>query len=402
MLPLNAGLDDVFLVCLFVGSFLQSRGMLQVKWPFWAAVLFCLIFVLGDVASVMADNINLENCWQQWLKTLGLVLFVYSVSAVITTPGQIRIAVYSLLFGAFLGAVFIVYYTIFPDAYNPFQAPLWLLGPEFWSKQIIGPFFDTTVAAGVLGFTVLIGYFHIRFAKKRYKRTVIILVTGVLVLGLILCTARSGWVFVAFTMIMSSLFSKQRIMAILLILLIASMVFFSFTHFEVFSSRIGWTLYQMEGGTAAGLTSNRFDIWVQHLSNPKISWLFCGEGFTEMKGAHAHSNYVGVLMNMGLAGILFWTVYYTKMLKRTLWLSRYDPDPDMAVLFKGLFWCYIGYFAYFTVATPAQFPQVRYVDFFLMTVTFVRYHQLETEAEYYLEEEPYQAESELNQITNAD
>jgi hypothetical protein len=399
VLPLNAGLDDVFLVCLFVGSFIRSGEGLQIKWPFWASILFCLICIFGDAVSVLAGDIGLGDCWKQWLKSAGLILFVYSVSSMIKTPRQIRIAIYAFLFGALSGAVFVIFYTVFPDAYNPFQPPPWAMGPGWWGKQIIGPFVDTTIAAGVLGFAVLIGYFHIRFGKKRYKRSVIIFVTGVSVLGLILCTARSGWVFVASTVILSSLFSKNKLPAIILLALITIMIYFSFTHFEIFSKRISKTMYQMEGGTAAGLTSDRFGIWVHHLSNPKISWLFCGEGFVEMKGAHAHSNYVGIIMNMGFAGILFWLAYYIKVMKKSSWLSRYDADPDMAVLFKGVFWCYIGYFVYFIVATPAQFPQVRYVDFFLMTLICLRYQQVESEAAYVAEEEEaYLAELEYEQI----
>lgn len=81
---------------------------------------------------------------------------------------------------------------------------------------------------------------------------------------------------------------------------------------------------------------------------------------------------------------------------------KYDPDTRMSSLFTAVFWAYIGYFAFFLPSTPMMWPGVRYADFFLMALVFLRYRQVENEAEYVLEEDFYQTESELSQITKAD
>lgn len=376
MLPLNVGLDDLLLISLFIGSLIRSRGRLEVKWPFVMSILFCALFVLGDLASIAMGNLNIALLWQQWLKNLGLILFVYSISSMTKTPEQISKMIYSLLFGAFLGAVFVIYYAIIPYAYNPFQIPYHLLGHEAWTKQALGPFGDTAIAGGVLGFAVLIGYFRIRFAKDRYKRPVIVIVTGVLLLGLLLSSSRSGWIFVLFPLVLSSLLSKQRVLGIFLLGTIIIVVFASLTYFRVFSTRMDATIYQITSGELHTVSSNRFEMWIEHLSKPSIKWLFFGEGFAIMGGAHVHNNYLGILKNMGLAGVLFWFVYYVKVIKKSSWLKRYDPNSDMALLFQAVFWCYIGYFIYFMPATPAMWAPVRYIDFFLMTLICLRYEQV--------------------------
>lgn len=396
-LPLNVGLDDIFVLSLFIGSLIRSGGKLQVKWPFIMAILFWVIVVLGDASSIATGGLNITLLWKHWLKSLGLILFVYSVSSLITAPEQIKKAVYSLLFGALLGAVFIIYYTVVPHAYNPFQIPYWIRGVAWESRQTIGPFYSGAIAGGVLGFAVLIGYFYIRFAKDKHKRPIIIIVTAVLFFSLMLCTARKGWLFVLFPVILSSLLSKQKILGIFLLAVITIGVVVTFTYFRIFSERVDWTIWQMTGGTLQSVTSNRWLMWREHLANVNIKWLFCGEGFAMMGGAHVHSNYIGILMNMGLAGALFWFVYYVKVIKKSSWLKRYDPNPDMATLFQAVFWCYIGYFAFFIAATPVQWPNVRYIDFFLMTLVHLRYKQIESEAEYVLEDELYQHELSYDQ-----
>jgi hypothetical protein len=392
LLPLNAGLDDVLIISLFIGSLIRYGGRLEVKWPFLMALLFWVIFVFGDLSSVATAGMSFSKVWQQWFKTSGLVLFVFCVSAVVKTPEEIRRLIYSLLFGAFIGGACVIYYTANPYAYNPFQVPLWTMGLGWWAKQSIGPFLDTTIAAGVLGFTVLIGYFHIRFSSNWYRRPVLLVVTAVSFFGLLLANARSGWLFVLFPLLVSNLLSKQKIVGLLMIGLLTLVIFASFSYFIIFSDRIDLTVTQMTGGDVQSVTSNRWLIWVNHLANPKFTWLFCGEGFAIMGGAHTHNNYVGILMNMGLMGVLFWSVYYVKVMKKCSWLKRYDPDPDMAILFQSVFWCYIGYFVYFLPATPVMWPQVRYVDFFLMTLICLRYKQIENEIAYAYEEDLYEVE----------
>ena len=179
--------------------------------------------------------------------------------------------------------------------------------------------------------------------------------------------------------------------------LIAIVVFISISKFEDFSSRITKTVSQLKGELSEGVTVGRLYVWQETLSNPKISWLFFGEGFGVMKGAHTHSNYIAMLKNTGLIGIIFWLILYKNILKKAFWLMRYDPNKRMSALFTGVFWAYVGYFVFFIPSTPMMWSGVRYVDFCLMSLVYVRYKQVESEAEYALEEEMYQTELDYTQ-----
>lgn len=399
-LPLNAGFDDVFLVCLFIGSLIKSGGRLQTVKPVIFVVLFCLIIFLGDVSTIAAgNNLGMEWSLKLWLKNAGLILLLFSMCSTTMEPAHIQKMVYSLLFGAMVAGALVIFYTVKPNAYNPFQAPYWIQGKDWWMVKIMGPFNYHDEAGGVLGFTVLIGYFLIRFDKGVLRKPIIIVITSLSLIGLLLSGSRSGWIFILFPLILSSLLSKQKILGIFLLGLIAIGVFISIAKFEYFSERVEETISQVKGERTEGVTVGRAFIWQKTLSEPKISWLFFGEGFGIMKGAHTHSNYIAMLKNTGLIGIIFWFILYKNILKKAFWLMRYDPNERMSALFTGVFWAYIGYFMFFIPSTPMMWSGVRYTDFFLMALVYLRYKQVESEAKSYVfEEEPYQGELAYDQI----
>jgi len=394
-LPLNAGLDDVFIVSLFVGSLIRSMGRLQVIWPVVAAILFCVLTLLGDISSLaIGVELDLQMVVKTALKRSGLILLLFSMSSVITTPEQIKKMVYSLLFGAMLGGALVILYTATPWAYNPFQIPAFFLGKEAYQVQIIGPFSSHDRAGGVLGFTVLIGYFLIRLSGSGLRRSVLAIVTGVSFLGLLLSGSRSGWLFVLVPIMLSSLLSKQKILGLFLIALLVIIVIVSVPRFEYLSNRFLQTTEQLGGRELEHVTSSRYMIWKKALSNPNARWLLFGEGITKEEGqTHTHSNYIAMLTNMGCIGILFWIVYYKRIFAKSIWLKKNDLDPDMAALFRAMPWIYIGYFMFFIPSTPLQWSPVRYIDFFLMTLVYLRYKQIQIEEEYMYEDQLYEEAS---------
>ena len=389
-LPLNAGLDDVFIISLFVGCLIRSMGRLQVKWPVVAAILFCLITLLGDISSLAAGTeLDLQMIVKTALKRSGLILLLFSMSSVITTPEQIKKMVYSLLFGAMVGGALVIVYTATPWAYNPFQVPALLLGKEAYQVQIIGPFSSHDRAGGVLGFTVLIGYFLTRLSGSGFRRSVVAIVTGVSFLGLLLSGSRSGWLFVFVPIMLSSLLSKQKILGFFLIALLVIIVIVSVPRFEYLSSRFLQTTEQLGGRELDYVTSSRYMIWKKALENPNKRWLLFGEGIT-IEETHTHNNYIAMLKNMGCIGILFWIVYYKRIFAKSIWLKKNDLNPDMAAFFRAIPWIYIGYFMFFIPSTPLQWAPVRYIDFFLLTLVYLRYKQIQIEEQYIYQDQLYE------------
>ena len=391
-LPLNAGLDDVFIISLFVGSLIRSMGRLQVIWPVVAATLFCVFTLLGDISSLaIGAELDLQSVVKSALKRSGLILFLFSMSAMITTPEQIKKMIYSLLFGAMVGGALVIVYTAAPWTYNPFQIPAFFLGKQAYQVQIIGPFSSHDRAGGVLGFTVLIGYFLIRLSGSGLRRSVLAIVTGVSFLGLLLSGSRSGWLFVLVPIMLSSLLSKQKILGFFLIALLVIIVIVSVPRFEYLSSRFLQTTEQLGGRELEHVTSYRYVIWKKALSNPNARWLLFGEGIT-IEETHTHSNYISMLKNMGCIGILFWIVYYIRIFAKSIWLKKYDLDPDMAALSRAMLWIYIGYFMFFIPSTPIQWSPVRYIDFSLMTLVYLRYKQVQIEEQYIYQDQLYEAQ----------
>ncbi|GEM_PF-1780495 len=387
ILPLNAGLDDIYLVCLFLGSVFKGRP--KVGLPVIFAIVFCALAVLGDISTMwLIGGLDSQMILKRFLKSTGLIFLLFTVCTTITTPKQIKAAVYSLVIGAVAGAALVIYYTLNPTKENPFQFPEWFTQLTKRGYQPLGPFSTHDTAGGVLGFTILLGYFLIRFTKSIFEKVVLIAITAVSFIGSLACGSRSGWLFVAFPIMMSSLLSKQKIMGFVLLGLVILAIVFSLTLFQDFADRWEHTRDQAGGG-AQGVTSGRFLIWIDTLSNYNIRWLFFGEGFT-VEEYHVHSNYLGILKNMGCAGIVFWFIYYLKLAKRTIWLKKHDPNPAMATLLTSIFWVYVGYFAYFTTCTAVMMAPVRYVDFFLMGLVHLRYRLVEEEMQYAYQEQLYE------------
>jgi len=390
-LPLNMGFDDMYLLCLFVGSLIKCGGRLKVGWPVVAAVVFCLLGVLGELSYVVTGaEVDASRVWKEILKSSGLILLVFSMSALITTPEQVRRVIYSLLLGALVGAIFVILYAINPDAWNPFQIPHLLLGRETWGFQAIGPFDSHDIAGGVLGFATLMGYSLIRFVEGTFRRLIAALIMGLLLLGLLLSGSRSGWVFVAFPVMLSSLLSKQRILGAFLLVLMAAGLLLSIAKFPYFSRRVEQTMTQAKTWDLQQITAGRYGVWKNTLAKANKTWLLFGEGLAQKKGEpHPHNNYIGMLKHMGLISIIFWFAYYKKIFARSSWLMKYDPICNMSAIFRGVFWAYIGYLLFFMTCTPIQWAPVRYIDFCLMTLVYLRYRQIETEPEYAFEDQLY-------------
>jgi O-antigen ligase len=208
-------------------------------------------------------------------------------------------------------------------------------------------------------------------------------------------------VFVTIPIVVSSLISKQKILGFFLLALIAVGLFVSIPAFEYLSGRVEETMLQAKTWDLQGITHGRYTIWKETLSKPNRTWLLFGEGLTHKEGerhTHAHNNYIGILKHMGCIGILFWIVYYTKLLKKSIWLMKHDPIYNMSAIFRGVFWVYIGYFVFFMTCTPIQWIPVRYIDFFLMTLLYLRYRQIETEQEYSIEDELYPEQPDYDQV----
>ena len=313
-------------------------------------------------------------------------MFIFSVCAIIRTPGQMNKMVYSLLIGAAIGGFFVILYTALPKAYNPFQVPYYLVGKQAHQVQAIGPFDAHDRAGGVLGFTVLLGYYLIRLRKGLIKKQLILLITAVSFLGLLLSGSRSGWLFVVFPVMISSLLSKQKLMGILLIGLMIVALMISITKFEYLSERFLHTKDQLESGSLQMASSNRFLIWKEALGTANRRWLLFGEGFA-IEESHMHNNYLAMLKNMGMAGLMFWAFFYIKLARKIAWLKKSEYDRGMSALFHSIFWVYIGYFMFFIPSTPLIWSPVRYIDFFLMALVFLRYRQIEAEGEYVYSDE---------------
>lgn len=151
-----------------------------------------------------------------------------------------------------------------------------------------------------------------------------------------------------------------------------------------------YTKKQWGLGDLTGRTSGRFLVWKDSLAQAHMRWLVFGDGFT-IEETHPHNNYISILKNMGVVGIVFWVIYYWKIVSRSRLLMRYDSDDDMRALFAGVFWAYIGYFLFFFTATPVMWSPVRYTNFFLMCLVHLRYKQVQDEEhEYLLEAQSYQ------------
>ena len=401
--PLNMGFDDLFVICLFAGSLIGTGGRVQAKWPVVAAIIFCILASLGDISSMVLQDIGAageiidgEVVLKSALKRSGIILFLFSVCTIIRTPEQMNKMVYSLLIGAAIGGFFVILYAALPKAYNPFQVPYYLEGKLAHQFQAIGPFDAHDRAGGVLGFTVLLGYYLIRLRKGLIKKQFILLITAVSFVGLLLSGSRSGWLFVAIPVMISSLLSKQKLMGILLVSLMIVAIMISITKFEYLEKRFLHTRDQIESGSLQKASSNRFEIWAEALGHANKRWLLFGEGFA-IEETHMHNNYLAMLKNMGMAGLIFWAFFYIKLTRKIAWLKKSEYDRGMSALFHSIFWAYIGYFVFFIPSTPLIWSPVRYIDFFLMALVFLRYNQIETETEYeYVSSDEIQDEAPLD------
>ncbi len=376
-LPLNAGFDDLFIVCLFIGSIIWNHHNINVKWPFVAASVFCSIALLGDLSSLlMGVELSISEVAKRFLKSIGIVCLTFSLCSTKNRVKTIEHLFGSLIFGCTIGALFVLIYSIYPNIYNPFQVPAWLFTDKGMSEyQIIGPFLTHDRAGGVLGFAGVLVYFVSRIITDKFKKLIYMLLSCFFFISILVSGSRSGYVFIFFPLFMSIFFSKKRIAGILIAAFLFITGLFAIHQFDYLGERLMVTKKQWETNDLEGRTAGRLHVWMDSLSKVNVRWLVFGDGFS-IEETHPHNNYIAILKNMGLAGVIFWTVYYYRTISRVSYIKKYDSNVIMAGLFTGIFWAYLGYFFFFITSTPVMWSPVRYIDFFLMTIVHLRHSHL--------------------------
>ncbi len=380
MMPMNIGMDDILISVVFISAVCYSRGILYIRYPVYMTVIFCILLFLGDFSTYIVnkeyDSEFIGLLTKKMLKSFALFFTVYSICSNVFYDERLIKKNIKYLFGAMgVSGFFVCFYSIFKDAYNPFQYPYWVLyNKEEWGFKALGPFLEHDIAGGVLGFLVIISYFIIK--KGGVAKNLYFAVIGILgFVALLVSGSRSGWLFVMTSILVSIIFDNNRLKSILLVVLGLTLFIWAYSSFDYFSNRLEKTVDQWQAGTMQERTSGRFNIWQEHLDNPNFLWLMFGEGFTKEE-THPHSNYIGMLVDMGAAGIIYWFFYYMMIFKMLKSVIKYEYDEFLANFFIGTKWAYIAYFVYFITCTPIMWPAVRVIDFALMSFICLRHKQL--------------------------
>ena len=375
MLPLNMGFDDLYIsaVCILVSPRL---GRPSVSYPMKAAlVFFCILFVANLIGLATVPEEISRSIIKELLKSLGLMMFTWTVLISITEKRDISLHIVSFIVsmmaasaiaGAdYFGLPFAKLFYIPQEGELHFRATGPFLSPAGLGIATMMPIFISLAGTTIKG----LNFTKIFFAFG----------AAIIFAALFLSGSRSGWLGFFVGISVMFIMTRQRsllVISSLMVILIA----IEFLGIQTIQEVIQVNVARTETGVG-GLSAGRFQLWKSYLEHPYLAMLLCGRGMIATRAIGfnlPHSGYLDAVFILGLGGTAFFIVSLYRVLRLSKWMAINDSDPLQSVFSQGIF---VGVVAWLGVALPAD-PILntfwRYTFFFIITILWSRQEMLQT------------------------
>jgi len=383
LLPLNAGLDDVYVLLVATRMLLPRGGRLPAEWakPVVALAVGLLIMeAIGEFTGAQQDPNLKVKAIKASLKAGIFMLFTLALALDIRNERDVYRHLLGFTFAASLAYLLVLACFIYPSLAVHWE--VYVEEAERWyevteaERRAFGPFNRAgSVGVAVCG-TLPLAIGLLVHKPRRKPLTILALVMVVSGLGaLLLAKSRLGMFGIAGMLAIMTLLSKQRKYAIALELAAIVVLVGVLSGTDVFAAaqerlRTHKVLYDL--GTRAR-------IWYGVIENPS-PWIgLFGEGYhglANRMGISAHNWYLDVLYAWGVGGLILFTLLIVFAIRWARYVSRYDPDPRCRAVAWGLLWALVAS-AFAAVATdPWDRHIYRMTIYFTMVVACLRYNVL--------------------------
>ncbi|RME41606.1 MAG: hypothetical protein D6788_00890 [Planctomycetota bacterium] len=373
LLPWNIGGDDLF-ICLFflivvVRRNLLGRVPLRLGISVIGAVAYLVIWTVANFSGwSLVPELEPEQIYKPILKYVVFVLLTYSLVHTLDDARDLRRVSIAFCVTLTLAGVTVILQRWFPEPMRIFTTEreemtrLALGGVE----RAIGSLLNPNTACSLLGMVVVMAVCLSGSLPAGAAKVALLGCIPVLLAAMVFTESRAGALSLSLSLLAMLLFSRYRRYAWVMGGGLVVAVLLKPDVFLPYWERIVST-YNPVAGQLGETAMSRVDIWKRfwETSTPQI-WLL-GQGRIAAHyriGADAHSTYVGALFHHGIAGVVWFLVFFGILVRRGWWLVHHAPQPyrmvASGVMWGLLLWAIAGLTIDMVVTAPSRFVYLFY------------------------------------------
>lgn len=329
LLPLNIGVDDLYIIVLGVAVLLKRMFSGRVIFGF--ATIGTFLFWIIESTSNMTGALTgpaylMEGAIKDTLKGITYIIFGFIMDNSLDDRTDIESTLKWMIFGGLCGTITAIGQALFEPYFRIFT--VWR--PEVWQVQYVhgGGAFLSPFGAGLMTMVFLIfSVSRLRMGRVLASKTVNLAMGLVFLTGLVLSQTRLAWVGVISLALFWAVFSPFR-RYVFLIGVIAVI--------GIFSTEYTMTVIGMRLATIVPAAQNRIEIWLTIVKNASLPYIFlCGRGaaaeFAKLE-ATPHSTYIHILFELGVLGAAWAIWFIVRLLRTASFLRKYG---DAQAQFAG-------------------------------------------------------------------
>jgi len=373
LLPLNIGIDDLFICIFFICTVIRRNMMGGIRWQFgyatWAAFLFWIFLVTSNVNGYYtAGKMDGPEFAKQALKGIITLFLAYSLVNTIDDLEDVKRVIFSFCFFAGMGGVLVILQNYFPVPMQIFgqvtQFELVMLGYEVRPS---GAFGNANNAAVVMGAASMIIVCTFSLRSRYFNKMLRFACLGIMTLAILLTRSRSGFLSLVVPLVLMSVMSKNKRYALLLVCCgIIAMVALPGIREALFSRFVG-------AGGQTGIVAPlavRYESVLNLWKAATFRRLIFGQSQHAdiLAGNMApHSEYLGMPLLFGVFGAIWAVVVEIIMFTKAHLVKKY-AGPSLAPFGRAVQWCMLSFALYCIVGGIFLSYFARYTFFTLAAV----------------------------------
>lgn len=398
-LPLNIGIDDLF-ICVFFLAVLLRRNLMggvrpRLGFAFWCALLFFFVLLMANINSYMAVGARGPEFVKAALKGVITVLLVYSLLNTIDNLDDLKQSVFAFCFFAGLGALIVIAQNYYPRTMYIFACGDYvrMLHEGYQDIRPAGAFFSANDAALVIGAACLIIVSTLRLKSMYFRKNLRFLLLAIMVVAILMTRSRAGFLGLATSLLLMCFFGKQKryavVFAIIGLIALISMpqvrepLLARFGTAETMGRGLMWSLkqrYESAHELWRNITLARFLFGRTHYADRLLGLQY------------PHSFYQGLTLSFGVGGTI-WIIWLIIVIVRKAKMMKNYPDLRVAAFGSAIRWCLVS-FAVFGVGAGIFDNIYGSYTLFLLTVVAQRGGELIYQHQQLYENEMYTYDSE--------
>ncbi len=347
ILPWNAGVDDLFIGFFFIIVVVRRNLLGGVPIRFGlsvaGALAYLMIWTTANLSGwiIMPQLLPVEVI-KPILKCLVFALFAYSMVHCIDDQRDLRRVAIAFFVTLTAAGFTVILHHFFPKQMVIFTNAKVELFQSWYGKvpRAVGSLMNPNTGCVILGMTVVFATRLLKLVPTLAARVSLIAGVVIMLVAMLITESRTGAIALGLVLLSMMTLSRARLFAGIMVVGMILLVVVSPMFISDFMSRFSAALNTVGDPELGPGVQSRIDTWGQYARDATAQTILFGQGQlvpTIQIGFHAHSSYISALFVHGIAGLIWFLVFFGLLVKRGLAVahSRIEPYCSLAA---GLLW----------------------------------------------------------------